>query len=254
MEDPPGLVVAVLGLGEAGGLIAADLRAAGVQVNGYDPRPETRPNHSSEADAVAGADIVLSLTTAAEAHSAASAARPALTPGQIYADANTSGASLKQRLAAIVQDSGASFVDVALMAPVPGRGLRTPALAAGPDADRLVAALAPLGMPIVVTGIHPGDAARRKLLRSIAWKGIAAVVGEALSAARAAGEEAWMRAELAGLLPGADIERMIEGSVTHARRRAHEMADVCAALRELGVQPRMSEATRAWLEDLQHQE
>jgi 3-hydroxyisobutyrate dehydrogenase-like beta-hydroxyacid dehydrogenase len=253
MNTASGLVVAVLGLGEAGGIIAADLRAAGVRVNGYDPRPETAPNRASEADAVAGADIVLSLTTAEQAQAAATAARRALAPGQIYADANTSGATLKQRLASIVQDSGASFVDVALMAPVPVNGLRTPALASGSGAARLVALLEPLGMPIAVTGAAPGDAARRKLLRSIAWKGIAAVVGEALSGARAAGEEAWMRAELAALLPGADIDRMVQGSSTHARRRAHEMVDVCDQLRELGVEPRMSEAARAWLEDLQRQ-
>jgi hypothetical protein len=43
---------------------------------------------------------------------------------------------------------------------------------------------------------------------------------------------------------------MLEGSVTHAARREHEMADVAAQLRELGVEPRMSEAARAWLEEL----
>ena len=34
---PAALTVAVLGLGEAGGTIARDLAAAGVQVRGYDP-------------------------------------------------------------------------------------------------------------------------------------------------------------------------------------------------------------------------
>jgi 3-hydroxyisobutyrate dehydrogenase-like beta-hydroxyacid dehydrogenase len=245
-----GLTIAVLGLGEAGGPIAADLRAAGVRVNGYDPRPETGPNRAGEPDAVGGTDIALSFTTAVEAEAAALAAAAALRPGQIYADANTSSPALKRRLAAIVQDAGATFVDVALMAPVPGNGLRTPALAAGTGAERLVAALAPLGMPIAVTGAHAGDAARRKLLRSIAWKGLAAVVGEALAGARAADDEQWMRSELATLLPGVDVDRMVDGSITHAERRAHEMADVSAQLRELGIEPRVSEAARAWLEDL----
>ena len=60
-------VIGMLGLGEAGGLIAADLRAAGATVHGYDPLPETRPDAATPTAAAAAADVVLSLTTAAEA-------------------------------------------------------------------------------------------------------------------------------------------------------------------------------------------
>jgi 3-hydroxyisobutyrate dehydrogenase-like beta-hydroxyacid dehydrogenase len=139
------------------------------------------------------------------------------------------------------------------MAPVPGRGLRTPALVAGPGAEAFAAALGPLGMPVETAGLEPGDAARRKLLRSVAWKGVAAVAIEALAAARAAGCEDWMRAELVSLLEAADadaLERMLSGSARHAGRRAHEMADVADYLRELGVEPRVSDAARRWLEQL----
>jgi len=245
--------VGMLGLGEAGGAIAADLRAAGAEVRGFDPDPATDPDAPDTRAAVAGADVVVSLTTAAEALVAARAAVPALAPGQVYADANTSGAALKRELAAIVEPTGAAFADVALMAPVPGRGLRTPALAAGPGAARFAAVLGPLGMPVSSAGEQPGDAARRKLLRSVAWKGIAAVALEALAAARAAGCEDWMRGELVALLESGDaaaLDRMVTGSRRHAARREHEMADVAALLRELGVEPRVSEAARGWLRAL----
>ena len=55
--------VAVLGLGEAGGRIAADLVAAGCTVRGWDPvrRPEGSPNAASDREAVRGADVVLSI-------------------------------------------------------------------------------------------------------------------------------------------------------------------------------------------------
>jgi 3-hydroxyisobutyrate dehydrogenase len=43
---------------------------------------------------------------------------------------------------------------------------------------------------------------------------------------------------------------MEDGSRRHAVRRAHEMADVAALLRELGVTPHTSEAARAQLEEL----
>jgi 3-hydroxyisobutyrate dehydrogenase-like beta-hydroxyacid dehydrogenase len=220
-------------------------------VRGYDPLPATGPDAASAAAAAAGADVVLSLTTAAEAVGAARSVLGALAPGQVYADANTGSAALKHELAALVAPEGALFADVALMAPVPGLGLRTPALASGPGAQGFADALGPLGMPVEVAGSEPGDAARRKLLRSVAWKGVAAVVVEALAAARAAGCEQWMRDEVTALLAAADLDRMESGSRQHAARRAHEMLDVAALLRdELGVEPRMSEAARASLEAL----
>lgn len=245
--------LAILGLGEAGGAIAADLRAAGAVVRGFDPDPGTAPDAPDTVSAVDGAGLVLSLTTAAAALEAARAALPALRRGQVYADANTSGAALKRELAALVEPTGAAFADVALMAPVPGRGVRTPALASGSGAATVAAILGPLGMPVTVFDDEPGAAATRKLLRSVAWKGMAAVVCEALAAARAAGVEDWMRAELLGLLASADeraLQRMEDGSRRHAVRRAHEMSDVAALLRELGVAPHVADAARAQLEDL----
>ena len=76
------LSVAVLGLGEAGGAIASGL-AAGCAVRGWDPVASTAPTGvelgRGERDAVAGADLVLSLTTAAHAVEAAASAAASLT-------------------------------------------------------------------------------------------------------------------------------------------------------------------------------
>jgi 3-hydroxyisobutyrate dehydrogenase-like beta-hydroxyacid dehydrogenase len=246
--------IGILGLGEAGGAIAADLRAAGASVRGYDPDPSTEPDAPDTATAVADAELVLSLTTAAEALTAARRAAPGLRAGQVYADANTSGADLKRAVADIVEPTGAAFADIALMAPVPGRGISTPALASGAGAAAAAELLRPLGMPVTVLDAEPGAAATRKLLRSVAWKGTAAVVCEALAAARAAGLEDWMRGEILALLSSADesaLQRMEDGSRRHAVRRAHEMAEVGTLLRELGVTPHMSDAARAQLEELQ---
>jgi 3-hydroxyisobutyrate dehydrogenase-like beta-hydroxyacid dehydrogenase len=245
--------IGVLGLGEAGSTIAADLRAAGAAVRGYDPDPDTRPDVLGVAEAVEGAELVISLTTAVEALAAAREAAPALAPRQIYADANTAGAALKRELAAVIAPTGAVFADIALMAPVPGRGVRTPAVAAGPGADRAAELLRPLGMPVQVLPGDAGAAATRKLLRSIAFKGVASVVCEALEAARAAGAEPWMRTEILNLLSSAEaatLARMEDGTRRHAVRRAHEMSDVVALLNELGVGSHMAGAARAQLEDL----
>src|SRR3954467_12325621 len=141
------------------------------------------------------------------------------------------------------------------MAQLPGRGAKTPMLVSGAGAAAAAEILRPFGTPVtVLDDAAPGAAATRKLLRSVAWKGTAAVVCEALAAARVAGLEDWMRGEILGLLSSADastLERMEKGSRQHAVRRAHEMEEVAALLRELGLMPHMSDAARAQLEGFQ---
>ena len=86
------LTVAMLGLGEAGSAIAADLVAAGVTVRGYDPAVRGvggRQDFGDEAQAVRGADVVLSVNAAAAAVDAARVAAAELRSGQLFADLNT---------------------------------------------------------------------------------------------------------------------------------------------------------------------
>jgi 3-hydroxyisobutyrate dehydrogenase-like beta-hydroxyacid dehydrogenase len=245
--------VALLGLGEAGGHFARDLRAAGVAVRGYDPLPETGPDAASAAEAADGADLVLSANSAADALDAARSVLDVVGPGRVFADVNTASPALKRSLASVVSPTGADFVDVALMSPVPGNGIRTPALASGPGAERFAELVAPFGMPVEVVGDEPGAAAQRKLLRSIVWKGLAAVIIEATAAGEAVGDAEWMRSEILSVLAEADealVERMLTCSRTHARRRVHEMEAVGELLRSLGVQPRMSDGSAGWLRAL----
>ena len=132
------LEVAVLGLGEAGGTIASGLAAAGCAVRGWDPvaAPPGIERADTPADAVAGASLVLSLTTAAHAFDAAESVAPTLGEGQLYADLNTTAPALKREVAAVIAPTGAGFADVALLGPVPARGVATPALASGGGARR----------------------------------------------------------------------------------------------------------------------
>jgi len=249
-----GTRICVFGLGEAGSAIAGDLAAAGVQVHAYDPAAVPTPpgvaRHDDPRAAVAGADIVLAVTAAADAPTALSQALDAVPPGAVYADLATGSAGLKQRLAAVAANARLGFVDVALMGTVPGTGLRTPALAAGPAARSFVAAMAPLGMPVEHAGDEPGRAATRKLLRSVVMKGLAALVIEAMRAAEAAGlaEETWdnVVAQLAAA-DDALVRRLVQGTGPHAERRRHEMEAATALLTELGVDPTMTRATAAHL-------
>ncbi|BBH71539.1 hypothetical protein ACTI_82240 [Actinoplanes sp. OR16] len=237
-------VVAVLGLGEAGSLIAADLIAAGATVRGFDPR--IAGEFGGDAEACAGADVVLSVNSAADAAEALRASLPALKPDAIWADLNTATPALKEDLAALFPRT----VDVALMSPVPGRGLRTPMTMSGPAARSLASILEGFGADVTVLDGPVGTAATRKLLRSVFYKGMAAAVVEALEAAKAAGLEEWLRGTIAAELIRADaatLDRLVDGSRKHAVRRREEMAAAAGLLGDLGVPARIATASRDWL-------
>ncbi len=250
------LTVAVLGLGEAGREIALGLAGAGVRVRGFDPVAPGLPGvevATGDADACHDADLVISLTTAGEADSALRQALPGLSATAVYADANTAAAGLKQRLARRAAEAGVVFADVAIMAPVPGRGLHAPMIASGPGAAAASGMLGACGATVEVLDGPAGAAATRKLLRSVFYKGMAAAVIEALLAARSAGCEDWLREHIAAELTAADggtLTRLEEGSYRHAVRRGHEMAAACELLGELSVPARVARASQLWLEDL----
>jgi 3-hydroxyisobutyrate dehydrogenase-like beta-hydroxyacid dehydrogenase len=248
--------VAVLGLGEAGSAIAAGLSAAGAAVRGFDPLGLTVAGVVScrdDADAAAGAAVVVSLTCAHESEGALVAALPAMRPGAIYADFNTASSGLKARLAALADAAGAGFADIALMAPVPDSGLRTPMLVSGTAAAQFARIFTGLGASVDVLPGPAGTAAARKLVRSVYYKGLAAAVTEALRAAQAAGCEDWLRDNIRHELASASaatLDRLERGSVQHAVRRTDEMAAAAALLRELGVPPRIATASEQWLRQL----
>lgn len=248
--------VGMIGLGEAGSAIAVDLVAAGASVRGWDPAapvPEGVEAAGDGAGAAAGVDLVLSANSAAAALDAARSASGALRDGQVFADLNTAAPALKRELAEAVGPTGARFADVALIGPVPENGIRTRALVSGDGAEPFAAAMGALGMPVTVVGAEPGAAAARKLARSVFAKGLAAAIGESLAAAEQLGFEDWLYADLERTLEQADaalLERLIEGSRTHAARRVEEMAAAVEMLEEAGVEPRVASASEAWLRSL----
>ena len=248
MDRPP--AIALLGLGEAGAEIARDLVAAGADVRGYDPRVAPPPGvllRADEAAAVADADLVLSVNSAADAPVALRNALPGLRPGVVWADLNTAAPRVKRELAETLAGRDVPVADVALLATVPGRGLRTPMLASGEGARRYAQVLAGFGVTVDVLDGPPGAAISRKLLRSVFWKGVAAAVVEAMEGAEAAGVADWLRRDIGAELDrwtAADVDPIITGSHLHARRRTAEMAAATEQLADLGVPPRVAAAAR----------
>jgi 3-hydroxyisobutyrate dehydrogenase-like beta-hydroxyacid dehydrogenase len=245
------MIVAVLGLGEAGARIATDLIAAGCVVRGWDParQPAGIDNASSALDAVRGADVVLSVNAAAVALDVAAGVAGELGRDTVYADLNTAAPQLKRELAAALP---VVFADVALVGVVPATGLATRALASGAGAERFATLFQPLGMSVEVVGPQPGDAAGLKLLRSVFMKGMAAAALESLEAAKAAGVEDRVHADIAAVIGEPLLERLLSGSRAHAARRVDEMRAAAAYLEELGVEPRVASASAESLERIRN--
>jgi 3-hydroxyisobutyrate dehydrogenase-like beta-hydroxyacid dehydrogenase len=249
--------IAILGLGEAGSHFANDLAVMNIAVIGYDPnlRHILHPAvqlAASNAEAACGADVVLSVNLSAVAENVAREVFPVLQPGQLYADMNTASPDTKRAVAAILQPSGASVVDVAIMAPVPPRGIFTPFLTSGPGATLFAQKLNSFGLKISVLSNVIGEAATHKLLRSIVYKGIAAVIGEAVAAGQSFGLEPYIREQIRSIIGNDDtlIDRFLEGSKTHALRRSHELEAVVQMLETRNIEPVMSRATLTSLENL----
>ena len=240
--------VTVFGLGEAGSRLAGDLAGLVGPVAGYDPAAVPTPKgverFADPVGAVFGADVVFAVTAQSDAVAALQQGLHAMRPGTLYADLSTSAPAVKQQLAKTAAQHSLDFADVALMAPT--RGLRTPSLVAGSGAARYVALMGPLGVPVESVGDRAGDAATRKLLRSVMMKGLAALVIEAMRAAEVAGLTPWLWGNLVDEITEADealLARLVRGTGPHAVRRLHEMEACLAMLESLGIDPVMTRAT-----------
>ena len=100
-----------------------------------------------------------------------------------------------------------------------------------------------MGMPITILEGGAGVAATHKLVRSIMYKGVAAVVMECLEAAQALDMEDYAREQMMSLLKDeAMIDHFVAGSKKHATRCIHEMEAVVELLNNIDISPLTSQA------------
>ncbi len=261
--------VGFVGFGEAGYHIAKGLRGAGLQQTyGYDidssERLRGRARESgtelveSNAALAQACVVVFSAVTADQALNAAEQTAPYLTPRHIYCDVNSVSPRVKQEVARAVSRNGARFVESAMMAPVPPHAHKVPMLLGGEAAPEFVEIMRPFGMRMeVVATDQIGRAAAVKMFRSIVYKGLEALLFECVLGASHYGAEPRVFASLNESFPGIDFQKladyMIGRVAVHGERRAREMEEVAATLRELGIEPMMAEATvrrMDWAADL----
>jgi 3-hydroxyisobutyrate dehydrogenase-like beta-hydroxyacid dehydrogenase len=254
--------IAFIGFGEAGQAIAAGLREAdAAQMTAWDILfPQAAGNRlrraadasavhcaASAADAVRDAELVISAVTAASSGDAAESVKPHLRGHPFFLDINSVSPGRKQDTAKLL-GAAARYIDVAVLAPIYPARHQTPLLLAGTDSQAVAPILARLGMRATVAGAAEiGAAAAIKMVRSVMIKGIEALTLECFLAAARAGVIDEVAASMRNNYPGLDWAKIVpynlERMAVHGERRAAEMEEVAETLRELGVEPLMTNAT-----------
>ena len=265
--------IAFIGFGEAGGLLVKGLRESDADVTAaYDVLIESNEKASalrdkaaahgilaaaSAKEAVADADVIISAVVSSETVKAAQGAAPHLREGQIYMDMNSSSPAIKREAAALIEQSGADFVESAVMDLVPPHGHKVPMLLAGKKAAALVDILSLYGMDVTAIGETIGNASSVKMVRSVFMKGFTAILLESLYAAKQLDAEDHVLDSLQVTFPEIDWKKLADyyasRLIKHARRQGVEMHSVAETLKELGVDTWTVDASAArlgWLADM----
>ena len=182
--------VALIGFGEVGQTLGADLLAAGAGVTAYDilfAKPDSAPSRAlatipvraakNASEAVKDAELVIAAVTAASDVEAAKSVVPGLPRGAFYLDVNSVSPGMKQACAAVIEAAGGRYVEAAVMTPIAPKRIASSMLLGGPHADAFLEGARPLGF----TGakfFSPtiGQASATKMCRSVMIKGVEALL------------------------------------------------------------------------------
>ena len=254
--------ITMIGYGEVGSTFAREFLARGdVRVTAYDLKfdsPDQGPamleraraagvsTATNHAAAASGADIVISAVTADVALAVAEQAATYLKKDQIFFDINSASPGAKTKAAKAVNAAGARYVEGAVMAPVPGPGIRVPILAGGPAAAQAAEILNALGMNVTPVTTIPGRASATKLCRSIMIKGIEALIVDCARASKEWDVQKEVFASLEASFPGIDFSKLARDMAQrvnqHGVRRAAEMREAALMLDDLGMDGSLSRA------------
>lgn len=250
--------IGFLGYGEAARAFHESLAGEGMSFIAYDLKlatPDTGMRaamleHGAEpCETIVGlaeTDWIFSAVTADQSLLAIEPLLPHLRQGQVVIDINSVSPDRKRATAAAVEGVGATYLDMAVMAPVHPRKHKTPTLIAGGDADRLLPQLTEIGFSASIAGDRPGAATAIKMVRSLFVKGLEAITVETLLAAEASGCFDEILASISASFPGLDwprfAEYQFERTTVHGKRRAAEMRESAATLDALGLHGALADA------------
>ena len=272
MAQEPFRRIALVGFGEAGGILGHDLARQGIEVSFFDillRSKKARPAMLAKAaasgvhpkdtlrDAIHNAELVISAVTASSAASVAKESALLLQPGQFFLDINSVSPETKRGESRRFDKSKGDFVEAAVMAPVPPQRIKVPMLLGGKSAAALAPRLQATGMNATAVSDQIGVASAIKMCRSVMIKGLEALAIESLFAARRYGAEDAVLASLDASYPSMGWKNklpdyLISRVAEHGRRRAAEMREAALAVGDVGIDPLLTERTAKrhdWLVD-----
>jgi 3-hydroxyisobutyrate dehydrogenase-like beta-hydroxyacid dehydrogenase len=259
--------IALVGYGEVGGIFGAALGPKVETIRAFDiettdaMRARAARDRitlcGSAAQAVRDAELVVSAVTASATRDAAQSIAAAVPRGAYVLDINSASPEVKAQCGALIDGAGGRYVESAVMTSVPPYGIAVPMLVGGAHAEAALDSLAELGFKARVASRELGVASAIKMCRSVMIKGMEAIVIESFLAARRYGVEREVLESLAETFPGIDWEKQgcyfWSRVVQHGKRRAEEMREAAATVREIGLEPVMASAIaerHQWVADL----
>jgi len=256
MKDP---ALAFIGFGDIARIFSKALAENGLaDIRIYVRTPRDTGGFSSSTDMAevfAGRDIIYAAVTPGAALDVAKEASKFLAPGQIYIDNASVAPATKIEMASIINATGARFVEAAQFGNANKYGLSAPIHLCGEAAPDVIAALSPFGMDLTNLGLDYGRAAASKMFRSILGKGLEALMQECVRGADhygAADDVLDFFGE--GFYKGIDwkmlADHFVVRTAVHGMRRAEELDEVAAMMRDLGEEPFMTEAAAKRLRSL----
>ena len=245
--------VGIIGFGEVGGILAADLAMAGAVVAAFDVAPGAQARAraagiaaESPADVCRDAGMIFVCVTAGSVPDAMRSLDGALGHAPFVVDVNSVSPGTKQAAGRTVEAAGGRYVEAAVMASVPPKRLATPMLLGGTHAGAFKDAAEPFGMDLTVFSSELGRASSVKMCRSVMIKGLEALTTECMLAARHYGVEADVLRTMGDTLPHPDwpglARYVISRALIHGKRRAEEMREVAHTVDDAGVDPLLSRA------------
>ncbi|MFT8247240.1 DUF1932 domain-containing protein [Roseomonas sp. BN140053] len=232
------LTVAIMAQGAMGAGVARRLTGHSVAVvtclDGRSPASAARATAAGMQavafDALASADLFLSVLPPSEALSIAERVAPLLRPGMVYADCNAISPALAERIGTMLAPSGCAYVDAGIIGGPPREDSYTPRIyASGPHAGRL-AVLEAHGLQVPVLDGPIGAASALKMCYAGITKGLTAIGSAMLLAAERSGAGEALHAELADSQPAllAWLGRSVPGMFDKAYRWVGEMDEIAA--------------------------
>jgi 3-hydroxyisobutyrate dehydrogenase-like beta-hydroxyacid dehydrogenase len=258
------LSVGFIGFGEAAFNIAKGLKEEGVpQIVAFDkfwniePQAKIIKKRSNEANVILAkslaemierSDFIFSAVSANLALPLAKESEPYLRAGKFFVDLNAASPMTKESVSEVVLRTGASFVDAAVMGPVPVYKHKVPMAVCGNGAHKFDEVFSQFGMDITYMGEIPGSSSASKMFRSIFMKGFVTLLLETIFASHKYGVVDDVLSSIQKTLEDGSfievINNLLTRGVIHSERREHEMEEVIATLEGLEVDYTMSGATK----------